>query len=404
VSDDSITPDQVQTSTVSARPPLWRDIRVLRIAFQVAVVGAVGALLIYLYDNTQANLRRLDLPSGFSYLDQAAGFVVPGQDFVQSDTVLDAIVAGFRNTITVALTGIVLTLILGTVVGIARLSSNWLVAKAAGIYVETLRNLPPLLVIIFVNTAALSALPPIQDATQLNAPLLGNVMILSVGDNGIMSLGDGGDAGIYLLVLGAGAMVAVGVHRVLLRREDRTGRPQRGVLVASGLLAVIAVTGYLALAGPIVVSNPEVVNLSVEGGFNVPLPFISVLVALVLYTASHVAEIVRGSIQAVPQGQVEAARAIGLSGAQRLRHVVLPQAFRIATPPTINQFLNLAKNTSLGVAVGYAEAMFVTSTAIGNGHPAVQSILVVMGFYLVLSLCISLVANVANRRLQLVER
>lgn len=396
--------DLTQTPAVSARPPLWRDIRVLRIAFQVAVVGAVGALLIYLYDNTLANLRRLDLPSGFSYLDQAAGFVVPGQDFVQSDTVLDAVVAGFRNTIVVALTGIVLTLILGTFVGIARLSSNWLVAKAAGIYVETLRNLPPLLVIIFANTIALSALPSIRDAIQISAPQLGNVLILSVGDNGVMSLGDGGDAGTYLLVLVVGVAVAVGVHRFLVAREDRIGRPQHGVLVASGLLAGIAVVGYFALSGPIVVSNPEVENLSVDGGFNVPLPFISVLVGLVLYTASHVAEIVRGSIQAVPRGQVEAARAIGLSGPQRLRHVVLPQAFRIATPPTINQFLNLAKNTSLGVAVGYAEAMFVTSTAIGNGHPAVQAILVVMGFYLVLSLCISLVSNIANRRLQLVER
>jgi general L-amino acid transport system permease protein len=131
---------------------------------------------------------------------------------------------------------------------------------------------------------------------------------------------------------------------------------------------------------------------------------VAVLVGLVLYTATHVAEIVRGSILAVPKGQTEAATAVGLTTAQRLRYVVLPQAFRVAVPPIINQFLNLTKNTSLGVAVAYAEAMYVTRAAIGNGSPAIQSILVVMGMYLVVSLAISLVANLANRRLRLVER
>jgi general L-amino acid transport system permease protein len=153
-----------------------------------------------------------------------------------------------------------------------------------------------------------------------------------------------------------------------------------------------------------VLSRPEVVGRSIEGGVVMGLPFVAVLVGLVLYTATHVAEIVRGSILAVPKGQTEAATAVGLTTGQRLRYVVLPQAFRVAVPPIINQFLNLTKNTSLGVAVAYAEAMYVTRAAIGNGSPAIQSILVVMGMYLVVSLAISLVANLANSRLRLVER
>jgi general L-amino acid transport system permease protein len=153
-----------------------------------------------------------------------------------------------------------------------------------------------------------------------------------------------------------------------------------------------------------VLSHPEVEGLSITGGARMGLPFVATLVGLVLYTSSHVAEIVRGSILAVPKGQTEAAGAIGLSAGQRLRHVVLPQAFRIATPPIINQCLNLTKNTSLGVAVAFAELMGVTNTVIGNGNPAIPAILVAMGLYLVVSLVISLIANIANHRLRLVER
>src|SRR5918999_1295259 len=263
------------TTATSSRPPPWRDVRVLRIAFQVAVLVAVVAFVAYLYDNLQANDVELD----FAFLDQQAGFRIAYTDMRPSDTEMYALVTGLRNTITVAIVGIVLTLILGTLLGIARLSGNWLVRRAAGVYVEALRNVPPLLVIVFVNSAALATLPPIA----------------------------------------------------------------------------VAVAGYVALDAPVVLSRPEVDGLSVVGGNRMGLPFVAVLVGLVLYTSSHVAEIVRGSIQAVPKGQTEAADAIGLTTGQRLRHVVLPQAFRIATPPIINQCLNLTKNTSLGVAVAFPD-------------------------------------------------
>jgi general L-amino acid transport system permease protein len=384
--------------TATTRPPPWRDVRILRLAFQVGAVVAVGAFLVYLYDNLTANQRALGIETSFDFLDQQAGFRIAYSDFSPSGTVLEAMLVGLRNTITVALAGIVLTLILGTLVGIARLSSNWLVRRAAGAYVEAVRNVPPLLVIIFVNSAALATLPPIDDPDRVGG------VLLTVREIGVtVPRGDGG-GWIYAGLLAAALAGAVALARWRAAVEERTGRPARPWLWGGGLVAIVAVAAWFALDAPVVLSRPEVVDRGIEGGVAMGLPFVAVLVGLVLYTATHVAEIVRGSILAVPKGQTEAATAVGLSTTQRLRYVVLPQAFRIAVPPTINQFLNLTKNTSLGVAVAYGEAMYVTRTVIGNGSPAIQSILVVMAMYLVVSLAISLVANLANRRLRLVER
>jgi general L-amino acid transport system permease protein len=386
-------------ATASTRPPLWRDVRVVRAAAQVVAVVAVVALLLYLWDNLQANQRALGINTSFDFLDQQAGFRIAYSDFSPSDTILAAILTGLRNTITVAVCGIVLTLIIGTLVGIARLSSNWLLAKAAGTYVEVLRNVPPLLVIVFVNSAALTSLPPVEDATDV-----GGALVLSVRQIGIVVPRGDGYGGVYLVLLALAVVGAVALGRWRQAREEATGHRARRWTYGLALVAVVAVVGWVALGGPIVLDGPGVVGRGIEGGTVMALPFVSVLIGLTLYTSSHVAEIVRGSILAVPRGQSEAATAIGLSGSQRLRYVVLPQAFRIALPPTVNQFLNLTKNTSLGVAVAYSEAIYVTNTVIGNGDPAIQSMLVVMSLYLVVSLVISVVANGVNRRLALVER
>lgn len=370
----------------------------LRVALQVAVVVAVIGFLAYLYDNLTANQRALGIDTSFDFLDQQAGFRIAYSDFLPGGTVLEAMIVGLRNTIAVALVGIVLTLILGTLVGVARLSRNWVVNRVAAVYVEALRNIPPLLAIVFVNSAALASLPRLEDATDI-----GGVLLLTVRQIGVVAPRDDGNGLAYLVVLAGGAVLAVVAARWRTAVEDRTGRPSRRWIWALGMLAVAGVGGYLALDAPVVLERPEVVGRSVAGGAVMGLPFVSVLVGLVLYTATHVAEIVRGSILAVPRGQTEAASAVGLNHGQRLRYVVLPQAFRIAVPPIINQFLNLTKNTSLGVTVAYAEAMYVTNTVIGNGNPAIQSILVVMAMYLVLSLTVSLVSNLASQRLRLVE-
>jgi general L-amino acid transport system permease protein len=210
--------------------------------------------------------------------------------------------------------------------------------------------------------------------------------------------------GPFLAIMGVALIIAAVVWWWRTRRSERTGEHHHRFLWSLGVFSVISLLGFFALGGPIGLSRPVLDGRALEGGFAGLAAFWAVLAALVLYTASHVAEIVRGSILAVPRGQSEAANAIALSSFQRLRHVVLPQAMRVAIPPIISQYLNFTKNTSLAIAIGYAEMTRITFQAIGNGQPAPQMIFLLMGGYLVFSLIISLIVNVVNRRLQLVTR
>jgi general L-amino acid transport system permease protein len=382
--------------STTRRPPLWRNVRVLRIAFQAVFLVAIGGLLLYLLDNVVGNLERLGFPTGFDYLSQQAGFAIPDSDFRSTQSLGDALVVGFQNTIKVSLIGIVLATILGVTIGVARLSTNWLVRRAAALYVETFRNIPVLVIILFWYLGVVLRLPPIGDAVEI-------LDVIVISNRGVVipwfdKVGEGFAFGVVALVAVAAA-VAVWMWRT--RRFDRTGEPHHRVLWSGGVLLAILAAGYVATGRPWTLDTPEVGELSTSGGFRLSPEYAALLIALALYTASHIAEIVRGSILAVPRGQSEAANAVGLSGFQRLRHVVLPQAFRISIPPISNQYLNLAKNSSLGVAISYYEVTKVTRVSISQQAPAVQAILILMGLYLVISLSIALVTNLANRRLTL---
>jgi general L-amino acid transport system permease protein len=206
-------------------------------------------------------------------------------------------------------------------------------------------------------------------------------------------------------VLGAGLLVAVGLAAWRTRVANATGAPHHRMLWGGGFLLIVAVVGYLLLDGPISWSRPEAEEFGVSGGAVLDVAYVALTGALGLYHGSHIAEIVRGSIQAVPYGQTEAATAVGLGDFQRMRYVVLPQALRIAVPPTINQCLSLTKNTSLGIAVAYSDVSSLGFRLIGSSRaPAVQMVLVLMAIYLIISLTTSLVLNLVNRRVQLVER
>ena len=386
-------------TTIARRPPPWRNVRVLRFVFQAVFLFLVALLLLYLWETATDNLRRLGIRTDFRYLRQPAGFAIPDSDFRSSQSLFDAVLVGVQNTAEVALLGIVLASILGVVVGVARLSSNWLVRRAAAAYVEAFRNVPVLIIIIFFWLGIFLRLPPIRDAVEF-------LDLVVVSNRGMVVpwFDRVGAAAPFGLVALAGFLLAAGVWIWRTRRFDRTGEPHRRVLWAGGILLAVLAVGFFATGRPWVLETPERGELSTAGGFRLSPEYAALLLGLTMYTASHIAEIVRGSILAVPRGQSEAAHAVGLSGFQRLRHVVLPQAFRISIPPIANQYLNLVKNSSLGVAVSYYEVTKITQVSISQAAPAVQAILVLMGVYLFFSLSIALVTNVINRRLTLKGR
>ncbi|HXV32894.1 MAG TPA: ABC transporter permease subunit [Gaiellaceae bacterium] len=387
------------TASTTRRPPFWRNVRVLRVVVQAVFVAAVAGLVLFLLDNVVYNLERRGIPTGFDYLRQPAGFAIPDSDFRSTQSLGDALLVGVQNTIKVALLGIVLATVLGVLIGVARLSTNWLVRKAAAVYVETFRNIPVLVIILFWYLGVMIRLPPIREAVEA-------LDLVAVSNRGIVipwfdQVGAGAAFGVVALVAVA---AAAGVWAWRTRRFDRTGEPHRRGLWAGAVLLAVLATGFVATGRPWTLDTPEVGELSTSGGFRLAPEYAALLVALSLYTASHIAEIVRGSILAVARGQSEAANALGLSGFQRMRFVVLPQAFRISVPPISNQYLNLVKNSSLGVAISYYEVTKVTQVSIAQSAPAVQAIALLMLIYLAFSLTIAAVTNVVNRRLTLKGR
>lgn len=382
-----------------ARPPFWRDLRVIRVVIQLAAVVVVGLVVAWLWNNLTTNLRARGLPMGFEFLDGPAGVNIADSEFRPSQPVRDALFVGIKNTLALVVAGIPLLTVIGIVVGVSRLSTNWLVAKSAAAFVEVLRNLPPLLIIFFVFNAVILELPGLSES-------FSPFGLLVINNRRISVLGFTASAGVgwfWALVL-VGVVIAFVVWRWRTKRFDETGEPHHRVLWAGGALLLAAVVAYMLTRRPVQISLPVLDGRRIDGGFSGLGAYFGVLAALVLYTSSHVAEIVRGSIQAVSKGQVEAADALSLSPFQRLRFVVLPQAFRIAIPPIINQYLNYTKNTSLAIAIGYAEITRIVNQAIGNANPAPQMILILMLVYLAFSLTISAVSNVVNRRLQIVGR
>jgi general L-amino acid transport system permease protein len=381
------------------RPPLWRDLRVLRVVAQILAIAGVAIVLYVLWFNLTNNLRAAGLPTDFDFLTQPLGVDIPGSGLSSGAPIWKGLLVGVKNTLALVLVGIPLVTVIGVVVGIARLSTNWLVAKTAGLYVEVLRNIPPLLIIFFVFNAVILRFPVLQESINISDFLIINNRYLAV-----VGFTAQPNFGPFLLILGAALLLAAGVWWWRTRRSERNGEPHHRALWSFGCFVVVATVAFVALRGPIGLSRPVLDGRALEGGYVGLASYFAVLLALVLYTASHVAEIVRGSILAVSKGQTEAANALALTSFQRLRLVVLPQAMRIAIPPVISQYLNFTKNTSLAIAIGYAEITRLTFQTIGNGQPAPQMIAILMGLYLVFSLVISLVVNLLNRRLQLVTR
>jgi general L-amino acid transport system permease protein len=383
----------------SARVPFWRNQRVLRIAAQVVAAAAVFFLLYVLWFNVTNNMRARGVRTDFNFLDQPFGVRIAGSDLSPTAPVRSALLNGIRNTFALAIVGLPLLTILGIIVGVGRLSTNWLVAKISSAYVEILRNLPPLLVVIFAFQAVILRLPPARNPiTPFGWFVISNLEFHVPGFRA------GDNYRPFTLVLVVAVLLGAVLWWWRTRVHERTGTSHHRWLWSLGTIALVGGIAYLMLGRPLTITFPELEGRVVDGGYRGLGAFFAVVGALAFYTSSHVAEIVRGSILAVPKGQSEAASALALSGFQRLRFVVLPQAMRIALPPIINQYLNYVKNTSLAIAVGFAEVTLIAFQAIGNGQPAPQVVILLMGSYLIFSLVISLLVNLYNRHLRIVTR
>ena len=383
-------------TTIGAGLGLWRNVRVQRFVVQAAFAGLLVAFAYYLIDQA----RELEL--GFDFLEGRAGFDIShqlGTSYGRNDSRLDVYIAGVLNTIRLAAVGIALASLLGLVAGVARLSRNWLVSTVATVYVEAVRNTPLLVQIIFWYIAVVLQLPKIGDSISFF-----DLAFLSNRGLALPWAGTADGFGLWLIFLVVAAFAAVGVRLWRRQRQERTGQPSYPIWFALGTFAAIALVAFALTGGPLHPERPEVGERSYDGGLLVTPEFFALLLALVLYTGAFIAEIVRGSIQAVPKGQTEAAAALGLNPFQRLSLVILPQAMRITIPPLTSQYLNLTKNSSLAVAIAFPELVSVGRTIINNTGQAVPMFAIIMATYLLMSLTISLVMNTLHWRLTLEGR
>ena len=382
--------------------PFWRDVRILRVVAQVLFVAVIGLGIWWLISNLRINLANSGLNLEFRFLGETAGFPISeGIAYEPTRSNAYAFWVGIVNTLRIAGVGIVFASVIGTVVGISRLSTNWLLQRLAALYVETIRNIPLLVQLFFWYFAViLTALPLVNDSLRLPGPIYlsrrGLFMPWPVATDSFP---------LWSWFLLAGAIIGVAayvIRRRQLRRADRPGLP---ILWGVGALIAFAGIGWLATPGsPLILDIPVLERFNFAGGLSLSASFLALLIALSTYTGAFIAEIVRAGIQAVSKGQTEAANALGFRKMLVLRLVVLPQAMRVIIPPLGSQYLNLIKNSSLAILIGYYDLMNVGTTIFNQTGRAVEMILLIMASYLTMSLLTSGLINLYNRRMKLVER
>lgn len=378
--------------------PLWRDVRVYRIGGQIVFVLIIILIGWWFQQNMARGLARIGNNLSFDFLRGNAGFALADTPipYTPEDSYAYAFLIGVINTLRVAVVGIVLATLIGLIVGVARLSTNWLVAKLAQLYVEVLRNTPLLIQLSFWYFAGVLRLPRVRESIELP----GSIFLSNRGLT-IPWFNPTETFGTWLLYTLAGLLIAIGVY-ILLGLFKHPLSPPRGFWA---VLMVLLTAGASALSlNPINPSTPVIQGFNFAGGLTLSPEYAALLFGLVVYTSAFIGEIVRAGIQAVPRGLNEASRALGLSYAQTLRLVTIPLALRVIIPPLTNQYLNLTKNSSLAVWIGYADLFYVSNTIFNQSGQTVQIIVLIMATYLLMSLTISLLMNLLNARFKLVER
>ncbi|MGG2021471.1 amino acid ABC transporter permease [Pseudomonas sp. S8] len=378
------------------------DPRVRAWLFQIITVVAVVAMGWYLFDNTQTNLQHRGITSGFDFLERSAGFGIAQHliSYTEADSYARVFVIGLLNTLLVTFIGVILATLLGFIIGVARLSPNWIISKLATVYVEVFRNIPPLLQILFWYFAVFLTMPGPR-----NSHNFGDTFFVSSRGLNMPAaqMADGFWAFFISVVLTIIAIVLM--CRWANKRFEDTGEPFHKFWTGLAILLVIPTLCALIFGAPLHWEMPQLKGFNFVGGWVLIPELLALTLALTVYTAAFIAEIVRSGIKSVSHGQTEAARSLGLRNGPTLRKVIIPQALRVIIPPLTSQYLNLAKNSSLAAGIGYPEMVSLfAGTVLNQTGQAIEVIAITMSVYLAISISISLLMNWYNKRIALIER
>ncbi len=392
-------------ATIAGAPPKvrpWNDPFWRGLAYQVALAVVVGVLIVGAILNARANMQARGIPTGFGFWDDPARFDINQTLIPYSATSPNSRVfwVGLLNTLVVAGVGLVFATMLGFALGVARLSRNWLIAKIATVYIEAVRNVPLLVQLLFWYNAVLKPLPnPRQSIALFDLAFLNNrglFLPAPVPKEGFVALP---------LALGLGVALAAAFAWWARLRQRETGAQAPVGAVSAALIVGLPVAAHILAGAPLAFDMPQLKGFNFAGGFRLTPELVALTVGLVTYTAAFIAEIVRAGVMSVPKGQHEAAAALGLRAAPIRKLVTMPQAMRVIIPPLINQYLNLTKNSTLAVAIGYPDLFNVfAGTVLNNTGAAVQIMFMTMGVYLAFSLATSAIMNAYNARMALKER
>jgi general L-amino acid transport system permease protein len=401
MSSDTPTPVEIGDLAPS-KPPFWRNPKVHALFFQALLLTGVFVFFGYIFNNTVVNLESRGISTGFGFLDQEAGFGIIQSliDYTPASTYGRTFVVGLLNTILVSALGVILATIVGLIVGLARLSQNWLISRLAAVYIETFRNIPLLLQILFWYFAVIQTLPSPRQSLAFGDLAFLNIRGIYLPE----PVFESGFGVVFAAVVLAIAIVIV-LSRWAYRRRMQTGQPFHTVWVSLAVLIGLPGLAFAVMGAPLSWSLPSLQGFNFTGGISMIPELAALLIALTIYTASSIAEIVRSGILSVSHGQTEAAYSLGLNASKNTRLVVLPQALRVIIPPLTSQYLNIVKNSSLATAIGYPDLVNVfAGTTLNQTGQAVVIIAMTMGVYLTISLLISLFMNWYNYRSTLIER
>ncbi|MCK6832802.1 amino acid ABC transporter permease [Enterobacter bugandensis] len=370
--------------------------------FQIIAIVAVVLIAVYLIHNTITNLNNRGITSGFAFLDRSAGFGIVQHliDYQEGDTYGRVFVVGLLNTLLVSALCIVFASILGFFIGLARLSENWLLRKLSTIYIETFRNIPPLLQIFFWYFAVLRNLPGPRQAVDA-------FELFFLSNRGLYIPSPQVAEGIYSFIVAiiVALAISVGLFRYNRKHQIKIGQLRKTWPVAAALIAGLPLVAHWLFGAALHWDIPHLRGFNFQGGMVLIPELAALTLALSIYTSAFIAEIIRSGIQAVPYGQYEAARSLGLPNTVTLRQVIIPQALRVIIPPLTSQYLNIVKNSSLAAAIGYPDMVSLfAGTVLNQTGQAIETIAITMSVYLIISLAISLLMNLYNRRIALVER